>query len=157
MSRKTIAILLATTTATVVFLTLKEKAEAYMTVLKWDPIIKRVIPKDVPSSLVKAIIWVESKGNPYLVGRDGEIGLMQILPSTAQDLGIDNPNLLFDPVVNIRTGANYLRYQLKRYGGNIKDAIAAYNAGSARKYNGVYVNQDYVNKVLNAYKVLRFV
>jgi soluble lytic murein transglycosylase-like protein len=156
MRKKTIILLISTATATAIFLALKEKAEAYTTVLRWRPIIEKVIPNNLPSSLVEAIIWVESKGNPYLVGRDGEIGLMQVLPSTAQDLGVSDSSLLFDPIINIKTGVSYLKYQLDRYG-NITDAVAAYNAGSARKYNGVYVNQSYVDKVMDVYRVLRFV
>lgn len=80
----------------------------------------------VSSQLVRAVIQVESGFNPRAQSAKGAMGLMQLMPSTAIEMGIGNP---FDPEQNIRGGVAYLRNLLNRYGDDQRLALAAYNAG----------------------------
>lgn len=103
----------------------------------------------VPMDLITAIIAVESNWDELARGRDGEIGLMQILPATAFQMGFRGaPDTLFDPETNIHFGAKYLRWQLDRFRGSTDFAIAGYNAGTPRtRIDGKFTNQEYVDKV----------
>ena len=103
----------------------------------------------VPIGLIVAIINVESSWNQDALGRDGEIGLMQILPATARWMGFAGADAeLFDPAVNIRFGTKYLKFQLDRFNGSVDHAIAGYNAGTPlTRIDGKFTNQEYVDKV----------
>lgn len=106
----------------------------------------------LPPALLKAVALVESNLNPRAVSRAGAQGLMQLMPSTARSLGVKNP---FDPRENIFGAARYLRSLLDRFDGNIRLALAAYNAGpgAVEKYNGVPPfpeTQKYLQRVLEA-------
>jgi soluble lytic murein transglycosylase-like protein len=90
----------------------------------------------VDEALLRAVVHAESAFNPNALSNKGAQGLMQLMPGTADDLGVDNP---FDATQNIRGGAQYLAQQLKSFQGDEKLAMAAYNAGpgNVAKYGGV--------------------
>jgi len=105
---------------------------------------------DVDPALIRAVIQTESGYNPQAVSSRGAQGLMQLMPSTARWLGIEDS---FDPAMNIDGGVRYLKLLLDRFGGKVSLALAAYNAGSryVRKYKGVPpfpTTRTYVKKVL---------
>jgi len=87
-------------------------------------------------SLIKAVIHAESGFNPRAVSPKGARGLMQLLPTTARDMGVDN---VYEPSDNIAGGAKYLKKLVTRYEGDLIRALAAYNAGMSwvDKYKGV--------------------
>ena len=83
---------------------------------------------EISPYLLEAVVWQESRWNPSARSRVGAIGLAQLMPGTARDLGVD-PR---DPIQNLAGGARYLRQQLNRFDGNVEKALAAYNAGPGR-------------------------
>ena len=108
----------------------------------------------VDPELIRAIIRVESGYDPKAVSSKGAMGLMQLIPATAQRFGVANP---FDPKQNLEGGVNYLKYLLDLFGGDLSLSLAAYNAGehSVQRSGGVPAipeTQNYVRKVTNLYK-----
>ena len=79
-------------------------------------------------ALLEALVWQESRWHNEAVSPKGAMGLTQLMPATAQALGVD-PR---DPVANLEGGARYLRLMLDRFGGDVVKALAAYNAGPER-------------------------
>lgn len=106
---------------------------------------------DLPTDLLRAVIKVESNGNPQAVSPRGAKGLMQLIDSTANNMGVEN---VFKPEDNIMGGARYLRQLLDHFKGDLKLALAGYNAGPAnvKKFGGIPPfpeTQNYVKKVIN--------
>jgi soluble lytic murein transglycosylase-like protein len=105
---------------------------------------------NVPVALLKAVAKAESDFNPNDVSSSGAVGIMQLMPETAKELGVTDS---FDPEQNIMGGAKYLAQKLEQYDGNVELALAAYNAGSGNvaKYGGVppfTETQNYIKKIL---------
>ncbi len=108
---------------------------------------------NVDPALVKAVISTESSWNPRAISPKGAVGLMQLIPETAQRFGVGNS---FDPVQNVEGGTTYLKSLLDRYNGNLTKSLAAYNAGERAVdiSGGVPAypeTQRYVQKVTDAY------
>lgn len=101
-------------------------------VMEWRPseydtlIRQHATAQGVRPDLVRAVIQTESAFDPYARSAKGALGLMQLMPATASELGVSDP---FDPAENIRGGVQYLRRLLDRYDNNETLALAAYNAG----------------------------
>jgi soluble lytic murein transglycosylase-like protein len=101
-------------------------------------------------TVIKSIIAVESGYDPLARSSKGAMGLMQLMPETAQDLGVADP---WNPVENITGGTKYFSWLLRKYNGNLMKALAAYNAGPAvvDAYNGIppyQETEEYVRNVL---------
>jgi soluble lytic murein transglycosylase-like protein len=108
----------------------------------------------VDPALVKAIIANESGFDASATSKTGAQGLMQLEPATAAELGVGNA---YDPAQNIWGGTRYVRGLLERFHGDLRLAVAAYNAGpgAVEKYGGVppYAEtQAYVENVLDSYR-----
>ncbi len=108
---------------------------------------------EVPPLLVAAVIQVESMWDPDAVSPKGAMGLMQLMPATAQGYGVTDP---FDPAQNLEAGIAELSVQLRRHENEIALALAAYNAGgvAVKRYKGIppyRETMDYIEKVLDLY------
>ena len=104
---------------------------------RFEPLVREHAARQgLRPSLVRAVIQVESGFDPRARSHKGAMGLMQLMPATAQDLGVRDP---YDPAENVRGGTTYLRQLLDRYGGDETLALAAYNAGATTvdRYAGV--------------------
>lgn len=119
---------------------------------RYDVLIRKTASQyDVDVALVKAIIHAESYFNPNATSKKGASGLMQLMPETARQYGLYD---LYNPQQNIQAGVKYLRYLLDKYPYQLKNAIAAYNAGErvVNFYKGIPPypeTRNYVEKVLN--------
>lgn len=107
----------------------------------------------VDPKLVSAVVEVESGGDQSAVSSAGAVGVMQLMPETAAGLGV-NP---YDMKSNVEGGTKYLREMLDTFDGDVKKAVAAYNAGpnAVKAYGGIppYAEtQNYVNNVLDIYR-----
>ncbi len=117
--------------------------------LYYPIVVKISLKYEVDPLLVKAVIVAESGFNVNAVSRVGAQGLMQLMPRTAKELGVEDS---FNPEHNIDGGVKYLKKLLVKYKGNVGMALAAYNAGSqnVRKYKGIPPYKEtrrYVKKV----------
>lgn len=124
---------------------------------EFDSIIEKASLKyNIPFKLIKSIIKQESNFNPKAVSPKGAKGLMQIMPETAELLGIND---VFNPEENIFGGVRYLKMLLDKFNGDYIKALAAYNAGPeiVEKYNGIpdfKETQNYVKNILNYLNLL---
>lgn len=111
----------------------------------------------VDPALVKAIIMAESGYDPTAISKAGAKGLMQLMPRTAQALGVED---VFNPQQNISGGVRYFKQLLNRFNEDFELALAAYNAGSTtvRRYKGVppfKATQNYIKKVFKYYQLYK--
>lgn len=108
----------------------------------------------VEPAMINAIIMAESGYNPHAVSKRGAVGLMQLMPDTADDMGVEDR---LDPVHNIYGGVRYFRKLMNMFEGDVFLALSAYNAGieKVKEYNGVppfRATRFYVIKVLRYYQ-----
>lgn len=122
--------------------------------VRYTPLIAETAARyGLETALVKAVVRVESAFYPRAVSRVGARGLMQLMPATARELGVSDS---FDPASNLDGGCRYLAAMLERFGGELRLALAAYNAGprSVEHYGGVppyEETQRYVELVFKHY------
>lgn len=114
-------------------------------------IVQHASANDVRPDLVRAVIQAESAFNPKARSHKGAMGLMQLMPATAAELGVTDP---YDPSQNIRGGVTYLKTLLLKYSHNEELALAAYNAGpgAVAKYGTVppyRETRDYIARIKN--------
>jgi soluble lytic murein transglycosylase-like protein len=107
---------------------------------------------NVAPELIKAVVRQESGFRPCSVSTAGAMGLMQLMPATAQELAVSDP---FAPDQNVEAGAKYLKQLIERYHGDVRLALGAYNAGSGRvdQAGGVPAipeTIDYVRRIMDA-------
>jgi hypothetical protein len=107
----------------------------------------------LPRDLVRSVMAAESGFEPLAISPKGAIGLMQLMPGTAQVLGAD-PR---DPAQNVDAGARYLRDLLEKYNYGLRHALAAYNAGpgAVDKYNGIPPYRETINYISHIEKKLK--
>src|ERR1700690_2331472 len=129
-------------------------AEALANRQKIEVMIREVSGRyNVDPALIRAVIETESHWNSKAVSSKGALGLMQLVPGTARQLGVQNA---FDPRQNLDGGVRYLQTLLQRYNGDLDKALAAYNAGpgAVDRAKGVpryRETREYVQKVTNSY------
>ena len=125
----------------------------------YSPLIERTARKHgVDPNLVAGLIKQESGFNPNAVSKAGAMGLMQLMPGTARNMGVRDP---FNAEQNIEGGTRYLRQMLDQFGGNVELALAAYNAGpgNVEKYGNrvppFRETQHYVRAVASNAQAIR--
>lgn len=125
---------------------------------QYDAIIEAAAQSaGVESNLLRAVIDVESGFNTWAVSKSGAVGLMQLMPATAIRFGVSNR---YDPLQNVRGGALYLGFLIKRFDQSLELALAAFNAGedAVDRYYGrippFFETLAYVPKVLKIYQAL---
>ncbi len=121
----------------------------------YDHIISnKSLKYNIEPAVIKAVITAESNWDPKAISHKGAIGLMQLMPTTAEDMQVSNP---FDPEENIEGGTKYLRYLLNRFNGDLDLALAAYNAGPARveESGGIPAISETTRYVKNVNKIYK--
>lgn len=133
---------------------------ARRTFTEFKPEIEKLIETNakrtgIDPDLIRSIMRQESRGKGHAVSHKGASGLMQLMPATARRFGVTN---IFDPAQNVAAGADYLKFLLKRFRGDVRLALAGYNAGEGAvdKYGGKVPpyreTQDYVRKIMSDYE-----
>ena len=130
---------------------------------RFDAIIESTArSRRIDADLVRAIVQVESGFNPDAVSSKGAIGLMQVMPDTAADLGLSEPRRrLFEPESNLTAGVAYLSQLDAQFSGVPELVVAAYNAGggAVQRYGNAVPpfpeTQEYVRRVLGIWRTLR--
>jgi len=107
--------------------------------------------QNLDEAVLRNVIRQESGFRPCAVSAKGAMGLMQLMPGTAGDLGVQNP---FDPSSNVEAGARFLKSLLARYGGDLSLALGAYNAGPAKvdgagSVPNIPETRDYIKRILS--------
>ena len=116
------------------------------------PVITDVAKEhNVDPKIITAMIEQESGFNPHVISNAGALGLMQLMPGTAQEMGVKDP---LNPIENIRAGTKYFSSLLNRYQGNVILALSAYNAGpnNVDRFKGVppfKETRNYVEQIMN--------
>ena len=115
-------------------------------------VTKAAQQQGLDEAVLRSVIRQESGFRPCAVSSKGAMGLMQLMPATAGDLGVRNP---FDPEDNVEAGARFLKTLLQRYGGDLSLALGAYNAGPAKVdaaggTPNIPETQDYITKIMAA-------
>ena len=124
----------------------------------YNPIILQTSSHyQIDPAIVKAIIMAESGYNPRAISKKGAKGLMQLMPGTAEELGVED---IFNPQQNISGGVRYFKQLVNRFNGDVKLALAAYNAGSknVRRYKGIppfKATHYYIKKVFEYYQLYK--
>ena len=125
---------------------------------RFHPIILKAANRfQVDPALVKAIIMAESGYDPTATSKMGAKGLMQLMPATAEELGVEDS---YNPKQNINAGVGYFKKLLNRFEGDVKLALAAYNAGTkkVRQYKGIppyKATRYYIKKVFEYYQIYK--
>lgn len=120
----------------------------------YDQLISRIAARHgLPAAMVKAVVKAESNFQPNARSHKGAQGLMQLMPATAEDMGVDDP---FEAEDNVQGGTRYLRAMYERFG-DWEHALAAYNAGpgAVERFGGIppYAEtRQYVERVLHYYR-----
>jgi soluble lytic murein transglycosylase-like protein len=120
-------------------------------------VIQAAYRYQIDPALVKAIIMAESGYNARAISNKGAKGLMQLMPATAQALGVED---VFNPKQNISGGVRYFKQLVNQFDGDVKLALAAYNAGSrnVRNYQGIppfKSTRYYIKKVFKYYEIYK--
>jgi soluble lytic murein transglycosylase-like protein len=123
-------------------------------VTRYDEYIKEASNRfNIPVPLIRAVVAVESNFDPTAVSHAGAQGLMQLMPQTAEEMGVDDP---FDPRKNILGGTRYLRMLANAFDGDLVLTLAGYNAGHRAVFRHMDIppfaeTQRYVRRVLRLY------
>jgi len=131
-----------------------DRLEVTQYIINYDKIINRAATEfDVDPHLIKAVIMAESSFDPEAVSEKGAQGLMQLMPTTSEDMNVENP---FNPEENIFGGTKYLSLLLKKFNHDKKMALAAYNIGPTVVSNHNSVppvpqTERFVEKVIEYY------
>ncbi|MBR5305047.1 MAG: lytic transglycosylase domain-containing protein [Candidatus Gastranaerophilales bacterium] len=137
---------------------LKSKIDLKAQKVDIDELIETFSQKyDIDGDFIKAIIKQESGFNAKATSKKGAMGLMQLMPKTAESLGVVDA---YNPSQNIEGGVKYLKGLLDKYDNNKELALAAYNAGpgAVKKYGGIppyKETQNYINNIMGAYNKVK--
>lgn len=118
-----------------------------------DMVVRTARRHNVDPNLARAVVTAESDFDPNVLSHAGAMGLMQLMPETAKDLGVGDP---WDPEQNVDGGVRYLGQMIKRFGGDIGKALMAYNWGPSNVENGgrpPAETRNYLTKVLGLRKL----